>query len=305
VTAGGLDGLRRHFADPGRIVAFYGMREEAEWLAAARTALPGGRPFLWGTDYEIGADRHLIAMLRDARKPAPAQAALARLEAASNAAWGRYAASRNIQHIFAFSGDPALVTALRSAWPKPDSKSLWILDTLQETLEINGLWAARRSWESNERRGNFMRRNFVRHWRSEKKAGRSPRVFLKYGASHMMRGRNSTETFDLGALVPEIAAVEGGRAFSLLVLPGANTSMAALDPETFGYKPVPAEGEYQRGLAPILSQALPDAFTLFDTSKLRPLLGFSRTPADPELMRMVHGFDAILVMSGSTASSAL
>ena len=305
LTAGGLAGLRGFFADPRSIVAFYGMREEAEWLAAARAALPGGKPFLWGTDYEIAADRHLIGFSSGARKPAAAPAALARLETASNSAWAAYAESREIPRIFSFSGDPALVAALRAAWPKPDPRSLWILDTLEETLEINRLWGQRRAWELNEQRGNFMRSNFLRHWRAEKRAGRSPRVFLKYGASHVMRGRNSTETFDLGTLVPEIAAVEGGRAFSLLVLPGANTSIAALDPATFGYKPVPAEGEYQRGLAPILSQALPDAFTLFDTHKLRPLLGYSRTPADPDLMRMVHGFDAILVMSGSTASHPL
>jgi hypothetical protein len=304
-TAGGLDGLRRHFADPRSVVAFFGMREESEWLAAARADLTGEAPFLWGTDYEIGADRRLIATLKGVRKPAAARAALERLEAASNAAWAHYAGSRNIQHIFSFSGDPALVAAVRAAWPKPDPRSLWILDTLEETLAINRLWGEGRRWESNARRGAFMRSNFIRHWRSERESGRSPRVFLKYGASHMMRGRNSTETIDLGALVPEIAAVEGGRAFSLLVLPGAGTSVAALDPATFGYKPVPAEGEYQRGLAPILSQALPDAFTLFDTARLRPLLGFSRTPADPELMRKAHGFDAILVMSGSTASSAL
>jgi hypothetical protein len=305
LTAGGLAGLERFFADRRSTVAFYGMREEAEWLAAARAALPGTAPFLWGTDYEIGGDRHLIAMLKRARTPAAAQAALANLEAASNAAWARYAGSKSIPDIFAFAGDPALVAALRSAWPKPDTRSLRILDTLEETLEINRLWIAHRAWESNQRRAAFMRGNFLRHWHAGKKAGPSPRVFLKYGASHMMRGRNTTETFDLGTLVPEIAEVEGGKAFSLLVLPGANSSIAALDPATFGYKPVPAEGEYQRGLAPLYSQAIPDAFTLFDTRKLRPLLGFSRTPADPELMRMVHGFDAILIMSGSTASVAL
>ncbi len=299
-----MAGLRSLFADKRSLVAFYTMREEAEWLAAARAALPGGGPFLWGTDYEIAGDRRLIAILAGARKPAAAAAALARLEAASNAAWARYAEGGDIQHIFSFSGDPALVAALHSAWPKPDSRSLWILETLEETLEINRLWGQRRSWESNARRGDFMRRNFLRHWAATK-AGARPRVFLKYGASHMMRGRNSTETFDLGTLVPEIAAVEGGKAFSLLVLPGAGTVIAALDPASFGYKPVPAEGEYQRGLAPLYSNALPGAFTLFDTRKLRPLLGWSRTPADPDLMRMVHGFDAILILSGSTPSRSL
>jgi hypothetical protein len=59
------------------------------------------------------------------------------------------------------------------------------------------------------------------------------------------------------------------------------------------------------GLEPIVGQALPDAFTLFDTHRLRPLLGWSKTPAHPQLMNMVHGFDAILVISGSTPSASL
>ena len=208
-------------------------------------------------------------------------------------------------NIYSFAGDPALVRAVRVAWPQPDARSAAILDTLEETFEINRLWTRKRGWESNERRGALLRNNVLRHWRAEKSAGRSPRVFMKYGASHVMRGRNSTETFDMGSLVHEIAAIEGGEAFGLLVLPGAGSEIAAFDPATFGYKPVKAQGSYAEGLQPILGQAYPDAFTLFDTRPLRPLLGYSRKPADPDLMRMVHGFDAILVMSGSTPSANL
>ena len=36
---GGIDGLRTLFRDPGSQVAFFGMREEAEWLAAVRAAV--------------------------------------------------------------------------------------------------------------------------------------------------------------------------------------------------------------------------------------------------------------------------
>jgi hypothetical protein len=305
VTAGGTEGIRRFFEDPGSIVAFFGMREEAEWLAAARRALPGTAPFLWGNDYEVAGDRHLIAMLKKARKPAAAEAALARVEAASAAAWARYAQTKDLEQAYSFSGDPALVRALRAAWPKPDPNSLTILDTLEETLEINGLWRARRSWESNARRAAFMRANFLRHMRAERKAGRTPRVFLKYGSNHMVRGRSDTEVFDLGTLIPEMAAVDGRRAFSLLVLPGPGASLAELDPTSFNYRSVPAEGDYFRQLAPLFEQALPDAFTLFDSSKLRPLLGWSRVPADPGLMRIIHGYDAVLIMSGSTASAQL
>ena len=53
----------------------------------------------------------------------------------------------------------------------------------------------------------------------------------------------------------------------------------------------------EKSFQPIVSQALGEGFSLFDLRKLRPLLSAARTKtADPELMRIVHGFDALLVL---------
>ena len=304
VARSGLPGLRTYLSDQANTVAFFGMREEAEWLAAARAAVPGSQPVLWGLDYEIGADRRLIANLKAERQPPAAQRALAALEAASDAAWGRYAQTHDLSQLFSFSGDPALVSAVRAAWPRPSASAAWTIDTLQETLEINRMWVERRAWESNARRAALMRRNLLRHWHSA--GARKPKLFMKFGASHMMRGRSSTEVFDLGTLVPELAEIEGGRAFQLLVLQGATSQIAQIDPATLTYRPQSgAESEYVRGLEPLYRHAYPDAFTLFDTHPLRPLMGFSRQPPSRELQRTIHGFDAILIMSGSTPSASL
>jgi hypothetical protein len=303
LTRGGLAGLRRMFASRASNTAFFGMREEAEWLAAARAALPGGRPFLWGVDYEAFADRHLIGLLAAKRKPAAAAAALARLEQESSSSWARFDATGDYKFMYTFGGDPALVRAVRSAWPRADPDSAEILDTLERTFEINRLWVGKRAWESNERRAAHLRSNFLRHWRSVRKA--DPRIFLKLGASHLMRGRNTTGTYDLGTLVPELAEIEGRKAFSLLVLPGPGTEIAGFDPRTFGVTPRKVEGaEYMKGLQPIVAAAHPDAFTLFDMHPLRPLVGRAQG-ADSHLADFVHGFDAILIMSGSTPSAAL
>jgi hypothetical protein len=302
LTGGGLAALRRMFAIRASNTAFFGMREEAEWLAAARSALPAGRPFLWGLDYEAFADRHLLGLLRAKRKPAAAAAALARLERASNESWARFEATGDYKYMYTFSGDPALVRAVRAAWPKADPDSAGILDTLEQTFQINRLWIEKRHWESNALRAANLRSNFLRHRCSARKE--DARIFMKFGASHLMRGRNTTGTFDLGTLVPELAEIEGRKAFSLLVLPGPGTEIAGFDPKTFGVTPQKVEGsEYMKGLQPIIAAAHPDAFTLFDTHALRPLLG--RSGADSHLVDFVHGFDAILVMSGSTASRAL
>jgi hypothetical protein len=303
VTEGGLDGLRALYAKPGGEPAFFGMKEEAEWLVAAREAIGGTKPYLWGADYEVGGDRLLIARLEAKKKPEAAREALAALKEASLASWAKYEETRNPQFIYSFSGDPALVRAVRDAWPRRDDEASSILDTLEETFEINAFWVAGKGYESNEQRSALMRKNFAKYWRAEKKAGRAPKVFAKFGASHVTRGRNMTETYDLGALIPEIATLEGGKAFNLLVLPGAGSMTAVFNPMQWAYQAAPATDGYAQGIEPIIGQAFPDAFTLIDLRPLRPILGRWREGTHPELMRTVHGFDAVLVMSGSTPSA--
>jgi len=303
---GGLAALRRLFDDPGSRVAFFGMREEAEWLAAARAALPGGRPFLWGMDYEVAADRHLIAMLKARRKPAGAETALGRIESASVAAWARYARTRDLQEAYTFTGDPALIRALRAAWPRADAETGLILDTLEGTFEANQLWRQSRGHDSNARRAALMRANFLRYWRAEKAAtaGRTPRLMMKMGSNHMMRGLTPTDVFDLGTLVPEIAAAEGVKAYQLLVMNGLGTQTAQFDARTFTYRSA-AESEMHEELAPIFGQAFADGFTLFETAPLRAIARSGASGLSADLIRAVHGFDAILLMTGSTPSANL
>ncbi|MBY0564236.1 MAG: hypothetical protein K2P58_08620 [Hyphomonadaceae bacterium] len=298
----GIEGVRAMFADVTRNVAFFGMREEAEWIADARAAIPGREQAVWALDYEVFADRRLIARLKAKRKPAAAARALDALEAASNAAWAQHTETRNPQFIFSFSGDPELVRAVRSAWPRADEEARLILETIEETLEINRLFATGRNHESNQRRNDFNKRNLLRYWQAHD----APKVFYKFGASHMVRGLSHTMSFDIGTLVPELLALVGGKSFHLMVLPGAGSSIAQFDPTALTYRPQPIGGQYQQGLAPITAAAFDDAMTLVDMRPIRPLITNNRArQLDDDLVRVVHGFDAVLVMTGSTASANL
>jgi hypothetical protein len=298
----GIDGVRAMFSDVARNVAFFGMREEAEWIADARSVATGREQAVWGLDYEVFADRRLIARLKAKRKPAAAARALEALEAASAAAWAQYAQTRNPQFIFSFSGDPELVRAVRAAWPSADQDAELMLDTIEETLEINRLFVTGRNQESNQRRNDFNKRNLRRYWRAQD----APRVFYKFGASHMVRGLSHTLSFDIGTMVPEIVALAGGASFHLMVLPGAGASIAQFDPAALSYRAAPVGSQYQQGLAPITGAAFTDAMTLIDVRPLRPLVPANRArQLDDDLVRVVHGFDAVLVMTGSTASTNL
>jgi hypothetical protein len=305
LASDGLNGLRQLFARPGGEPAFFGMAEEARMLADVRAAIPTSDPVLWGTDYEVAGDRQLLKMLESAEKPAEAKTALQELSAASAASWAKYEKTGSPQFIFSFAGDPGLVRAVRDAWPEPDPQSSTVLDTLEKTLSVNRFWVQGKPWESNKARADLQRENFLRYWRAHKQQGLTPRVMAKYGASHTVRGLSQTAVYDLGTLLPEIAAVEGANSFSMLVLPGADSLVAVLNPTTWSYEPRPAKDGYAKGVEPLLNAAFEDAFTLIDLAALRPVVGMSRGQLEEELFQVIHGFDMLLVMSRSTPSGEL
>lgn len=300
---GGVDAVRELYDKPGGEPAFFGMAEEVELLAAVRASVPADQAAFWGADYEVAGDRTLLRVLQARDTTAAAQVALDALDTASAEAWSKYHETGNPQYIFSFSGDPALVRDVRDAWPAPDGESAWILNTLEETLEINRLWVAGKGWESNNRRAALLRSNFLRHWTAAQARGERPKVMAKFGASHLVRGRNMTQTFDLGSLLPELAALHGERSVSVMVVPGAGSLTAVLNPSTWRYEAKPPKDGYNAGIEPLTKAAFADQFTLIDLFAVRAALARHAQEASPELMRVAYGFDWLLVMSGSTAAT--
>jgi hypothetical protein len=251
----------------------------------------------------------LFDRMRRKAPEGPAKAAADALHEKSAAAWKTVSETKNPGAFFSFSTAPDILAALRQAWPDLDTESALALDVIEETLAINQLFVTNLNWESNERRAQLNRRNFLRHWNealAAKPAGSAPRVMFKFGASHMIRGRNVTEVFDLGNLASEMAAAEGGKSFHLLVVGGPGTEHAVFNPMELRYVPAPVDLADEEGLGPIVGQPFPEGFTLIDLRPLRPLFSAARTKkSDPELMRIVHGFDAILVLTGSQPSQMM
>ncbi len=303
LKADGLDGLRALFAARGGEPAFFGMHEEAELLAAARNTSNRRKPVLLGVDYEVASDPMLLQALKDKRKPKAASDALDALIAASDAAWAQYFETGGPQFIFSFSGDPALVRAVKHAWPNRDDEASWILDTLEGTLEINQLWMNRQGWQSNAKRAALLRSNFLRHWAQADKNNNAPKMMVKLGATHLVRGRNHVETFDLGTLLPELAAINGAQTTSVFVLPGAGTMTAVLDPTNWTYRQAPGKDSYGDGLDAITATAFDDAFTLIDLRPIRHHVTPRVAKNNGELARIVHGFDMLLIMTDGTPSS--
>ncbi|TKB45838.1 hypothetical protein [Thalassotalea mangrovi] len=298
----GLEGLRQLFAKPGGEPAFFGMQQEAKMLADIKALLPDNNDVLLGVDYEVASDRPLLQWLQEQEVLDSAKAPLTQLTHASQQSWDRYYQEKNPQYIFSFAGDPALVKDVIESWPSASNDVDWTLHELQKTLEINRYWVQGQGWQSNQARVELLRENFLKHWQQIKDQAGQAKLMAKLGASHLMRGLSSNATFDLGTLLPELAEINGGKAVSVMVLPGAKSNVAVLDPVNWAFQPAPAKDGYTKGLQALYAQSK-DGMMLFDMKKLRPMMKGKLKTESLELYRAVFGFDYVLIMTGSTASA--
>ncbi|MGE0551787.1 MAG: hypothetical protein AB7R55_00020 [Gemmatimonadales bacterium] len=279
-------------------VPFYHLRGEARLLAVAVEAMGGGRDVLWGLDYDIIADRWWLARLRDLAPTPAARAAATRAIAMTDSLLAAALDQKNPGLIQMFGGSDSLFRALREAYrPAPGSDVDRMLAFMSETLAINRLFMTGEGYESNDRRGRLMKTELARYLATVP-GDTLPRAIFKFGASHMMRGRTYTNIFDVGGTLSELAELRGHRSFHLLVMGGAGSDHAQIDPTTFTYRPVPTElSNQQHALAPMVAEALPDGWTLFDLRPLRRRL--AQLTRHPRLTQVIFGFDALAILTGS------
>lgn len=277
---------------------FYRWREDATLLRTAVRDAGGGDDVLWGLDYDIVGDRYALRRLRDLAPTPAARAQAERVIAIADSALAQALATQNPGLLMMFGGrDDVYAPLLQAYAPQPGSEADRIIRLLRETREINAYWGNNQGWMSNHVRAQLNKRQFMRYLReATARDGRMPRVMMKFGSSHMVRGRSFTNVFDLGTLASEIADVHGGRSFGVLMLGGAGTTHAVIDPRAFTTVPAPVETD--GWVKPFYDAADPLRWTVFDLRPLRPRIPRLGTLPD-DLLKVLYGFDAVVILSGS------
>jgi hypothetical protein len=302
----GLQGIVDFFFAPDTWSPMY-LREEAQFLAAVISAAPRSERILWGLDRELFSDRYLISKL-EARVPRRATESFTRLKEASTNAWARHRENPSPENLFIFSQDPAVVSAVRAAWPNPDRESDTILRTLEESLAINAVARTGSAWASSQRRAQWTRNNLAARLREQRGRRSPPKVMLKFGYNHMIRGANYFNIFDVGAMTDEVAALSGGRAFHILVLPGPGSRQAVLGPgRSFLAVSSDEFDEFRAGdrrLTRVLSNADAAGHEVIDLRALRPLAMRGLEGWNPDVVRTIHGYDAAVIWKGAHAASS-
>jgi len=303
----GFQGIADLLNTPGAFT-FYNLREEAQFVADVIKAGPRNERVFWGLDREIFSDRYLISRL-EPKVPSRAREAFMRLKAASTNAWARNEQTRNPDDMFLLAGDPALVSALRAAWPTPDPYSDGILRTLEESLAIEAAERAGGLWPYAQRRARWMRNNLAALLRVNQGNKVPPRILMRMGYNHAIRGANYVNVFDIGTMADEVAALTGDQAFHILLLPSPGSRQAVPgDGGRFGSVLTDDFDDFGAGdkrLTRVLPNANATGHEVVDLRALRPLATRGLEGWNPDVIRTIHGYDAAVIWKGAHASSSL
>jgi hypothetical protein len=306
----GLKGIEDLLKTPGAFT-FYNLREEAKFIAdviAAAAEKGGNERVLWGLDREIFSDRYLLSRL-EPKVPQRAQDAFNRLKQANAKAWAKFEQTRNPDDMFLLAEDPALVAAVRAAWPNPDYASDVILSTLEESLAIETAERTGGRWPYSLRRTQWMRSNLADLLRADQARKVPPKILMKFGYNHMIRGANYVNVLDLGTMPDEVAALTGDQAFHILVLPGPDSRQAVPGQgRSFGSVSTADFDDFGTGdgrLTRVLPNANATGHEVIDFRALRPLAMRGLEGWNADVVRTIYGYDAAVIWKGARASSSL
>lgn len=201
------------------------------------------------------------------------------------------------------AAEPDRLIAMRDAFAvSGNAEGAALADALVLSNRIYRPFTGRGStgYQANLERENYMKRNFLDHFeRIAARDGAPPRVFFKFGANHMMRGRSLTNVPALGDFL-----VEWGRARDFGVV---NMMIDCLGGEAADVRSGEAQPceSYALGEDSLIARALDDRpLALIDLRALRPLIRRD-TAIDEASRTLIFAFDYYLGVRDVSAATVI
>lgn len=259
---------------------------------------------LFGVDQEfVGAPILLLEMLATRTKDVALRKQLAAAARADIAA----IAEGRFNDIWISTTGAAEFATLRQQFAR-DAKAQAMIDALAASAEIYRLNNVGRYLENNEHRTALIQSYFLDAW--NRASPKRPRVLFKMGASHMGRGTTPPWIYDIGSLLPGLAASEGKRSLHILYLPLAG-KIRAIRPSAASLTTVIDVNDKYVG--PILAAASVDPASLPATGHvLIPLAPLRQAVATNKKLRdlphdvrfMLLGFDYLVTTRDAVAATS-
>jgi hypothetical protein len=286
---------------------FYNWQEEARFLVEAKKS----GMHIWGLDQEfIIADRFLFKRLEEIAPNAAARELARSYKEKAAAGYSKMVESKNPTTVFMVTATAEDFQKLEAAFKGPRaSEGARIVSELKVSWEIYKKNFANEGYKSNAQRARLMKTHFMDYYKAAQARGdAAPKVLLKFGALHTMKGRTFTNVSDLGTLTTELGEATGTGAFNLAVL-GVKGTVNAY--RVFNPNEKDRQKDYNLSqsltfmdVKPLVAIADSNQCTLIDMRALRADLHHGKLgKVDPGLQRFIWGYDAVLLIpqvKGST-----
>jgi hypothetical protein len=289
-------------------IAFYNWQEEFAMLQKCESAASPGHMTIWGMDQEFMGATSFLADKILATNPGPdAKAAMESLLKETNEARLAATKSGNPGDLFMMTANQEELDRVRDLLKrqgKPEARKLF--DAFLVSREIYEKNMSGDYYSSNRQRALLMKKNFSEQFAAASQSdGVLPKIFLKFGAYHMMRGINPLHSSELGNLIGEAAEANQFTSVHILIagIKGEQLHFAGIGKPAEA-APLDLVGDKDSSFLffkPLFDAQIENSWTLYDLRALRD--GFAKYgKIDPELERVIFGYDFVVFIPDAKAS---
>ena len=279
-------------------IAFYDFTEEYAFLRACREAMGPKRFSLWGLDQELmGSSAALLAAALASASTEEERSALRQLIAQDDTDFARAMKSGDPGDMAMVKFDEAALASLKSALAGSGGDTTAIAELLASERIYREDMAGER--QSNLDRAELHRAHFIASDQAALAAtGAHPKVLVKMGAYHLFEGTSMIGDRELGNFLTEYAALQGAKAFNILIL-GVRGQQLAFAGMGHPYAPVPLDLLHDKradfGFMTPFFKDLGTTPVLYDLRTLRS--PFARSGVQSvDLERVIDGYDLLVVI---------
>jgi hypothetical protein len=286
----GTGQLASYLRKPGNGFAFpflfFG--EELAMAEQAIAASPDKADAIWGLDQEFAAASPVIIDLLRPLAKTPAQ------KSGLEAFVGKAKANPQIIAAAPWSEFSGLEAAFAN-----NARARDLIAALKLSNEIYSPFTGRGGfvYDANLRRETYMKVNFAQRFAAaEKRTGRAPKVFLKFGGYHAQKGVSGTNVLGLGNFLYEWGQPRGFKLTNVMVECVGGESLNPM-----ANKPIPCAPYFAADSA-FAKLTKPDRYTLVDLRPMRPLLR-RMASLDQESRTLILSFDYYLAIKDVKAAT--
>ena len=144
---------------------------------------------------------------------------------------------------------------------------------------------------------------FIELFEMQTSAITESKIMIKMGASHVMKGTSFYGVKDIGNYLSE---KNPGKTFHLGIFPADGFQNMYIPFRDESSKRTQISSTFSKGIINLARRVIPgEGYVVIDVDSIRKEISSSKTDLDPDLDKILEGFDAILLIPQSTPNTII